>query len=282
MRAGTAYRGGRINAKKGRPPLDPLKQIASSGFIGYVEEEEVVHKTDEPGVIWVDIERIHDNPYQHAEEINPDDFQALVDSIKADGFQGALNVSPLSGQEDRYFLTGGGHQRRDAARVAGLATLPVFVADAPTDRMVLALRVARENTTRVNTSIINLGHLYQQMIDEFKLTQEQIAQRIGKDRNHIKFALMAVRSPADIQAMLRQKPDSVRAMVYFRRLERARELAQQRGVLPINIALAYVLCQPFPTFPLIGPRALSETRTSFPALTIELTPEELRWLNLEL
>ncbi len=67
----------------------------------------------------------------------------------------------------------------------------------------------------------------------------------------------------------------------FRRLERARELAQQRGVLPINIALAYVLCQPFPTFPLIGPRALSETHTSFPALSIELTPDELRWLNLE-
>lgn len=67
----------------------------------------------------------------------------------------------------------------------------------------------------------------------------------------------------------------------FRRLERVTTLAQQRGVLPINIALAYVLSQPFPTFPLIGPRALSETRTSFPALQIELTSEELRWLNLE-
>jgi len=43
----------------------------------------------------------------------------------------------------------------------------------------------------------------------------------------------------------------------FQRLERVNELARRRGVLPINIALAYVLCQPFPTFPLIGPRALS-------------------------
>lgn len=67
----------------------------------------------------------------------------------------------------------------------------------------------------------------------------------------------------------------------FRRLERVNEMAKQRGVLPINIALAYVLCQPFPTFPLIGPRLLSETRTSFLGLDIELTPEELRWLNLE-
>lgn len=67
----------------------------------------------------------------------------------------------------------------------------------------------------------------------------------------------------------------------FQRQERVNLMAQERGVLPINIALAYVLCQPFPTFPLIGPRLLSETRTSFPALSIELTPEELRWLNLE-
>ena len=67
----------------------------------------------------------------------------------------------------------------------------------------------------------------------------------------------------------------------FQRLERVNKLAGERNVLPINIALAYVLNQPFPTFPLIGPRQLSETRTSLPALTVELTPEELRWLNLE-
>ena len=67
----------------------------------------------------------------------------------------------------------------------------------------------------------------------------------------------------------------------FRRLDRANELAKKRGVLPINIALAYVLCQPFPTFPLIGPRMLSETHSSLPGLDVLLTPEELRWLNLE-
>ncbi|GAC1403067.1 MAG: aldo/keto reductase [Ktedonobacteraceae bacterium] len=66
----------------------------------------------------------------------------------------------------------------------------------------------------------------------------------------------------------------------FQRLERVNTMAKERGVLPINIALAYVLCQPFPTFPLIGPRALSETRTSIPALSIDLSHDELKWLNL--
>jgi predicted dehydrogenase/aryl-alcohol dehydrogenase-like predicted oxidoreductase len=67
----------------------------------------------------------------------------------------------------------------------------------------------------------------------------------------------------------------------FQRLARVNELAQKRNVLPINIALAYVLNQPFPTFALIGPRQLSETRTSLAALDVSLSPDELRWLNLE-
>jgi aryl-alcohol dehydrogenase-like predicted oxidoreductase len=67
----------------------------------------------------------------------------------------------------------------------------------------------------------------------------------------------------------------------FKRLERAKELAGKYGVTPINIALAYVLCQPFPTLALIGPRKLDETRTSLPGLTVQLTPQEVRYLNLE-
>jgi aryl-alcohol dehydrogenase-like predicted oxidoreductase len=67
----------------------------------------------------------------------------------------------------------------------------------------------------------------------------------------------------------------------WKRRQRVLELSGKRGVLPINIALAYVLCQPFPTFPLIGPRTLAETRTSLPALDVQLSPQELRWLNLE-
>lgn len=67
----------------------------------------------------------------------------------------------------------------------------------------------------------------------------------------------------------------------FRRLARATELAAKKGVSPINIALAYVLNQPFPTFALIGPRLLSEIRTSLPGLDVALTPDEVKWLNLE-
>lgn len=66
----------------------------------------------------------------------------------------------------------------------------------------------------------------------------------------------------------------------FRRRERAIALAEERGVAPIVVALAWVLRQPFPTFPLIGPRTLAETRTSLPALHLDLTAEEVAWLDL--
>jgi predicted dehydrogenase/aryl-alcohol dehydrogenase-like predicted oxidoreductase len=67
----------------------------------------------------------------------------------------------------------------------------------------------------------------------------------------------------------------------FARLARVQQMAAEKSLLPITLALAYILNQPFPTFPLIGPRALAETRTSFDALTVTLTLDELAWLNLE-
>ncbi|HEY0008880.1 MAG TPA: aldo/keto reductase, partial [Tepidisphaeraceae bacterium] len=65
----------------------------------------------------------------------------------------------------------------------------------------------------------------------------------------------------------------------FVRLERAKEIAARKNVTSINVALAYVLAQPFPTFALIGPRELSETRTSLPGLDVTLTPEEVAYLS---
>jgi len=64
----------------------------------------------------------------------------------------------------------------------------------------------------------------------------------------------------------------------FARLERARELAAARGVEPTAIALAWLLHQEYPVFPLIGPRQISETRTSMPGLSVSLTADEVAWL----
>ena len=64
----------------------------------------------------------------------------------------------------------------------------------------------------------------------------------------------------------------------FGRRDRAVELAGERGVSPLHVALAYVLGQPFQVVPLIGPRRLVELDDSLRALELELTPAEVRWL----
>ncbi|MGC8804701.1 MAG: aldo/keto reductase, partial [Candidatus Ratteibacteria bacterium] len=67
----------------------------------------------------------------------------------------------------------------------------------------------------------------------------------------------------------------------FKRLERVRELSEKLNVPMTAIALAYVLNQKFPIFAIIGPRTINETRAYLKALEIELTDEQLQWLNLE-
>jgi len=67
----------------------------------------------------------------------------------------------------------------------------------------------------------------------------------------------------------------------FERLRRAQQLAREKNVSPVVIAAAYVLAQPFPIYALIGPRALSETRDSMAALEVQLSEDEVKWLNLE-
>lgn len=65
----------------------------------------------------------------------------------------------------------------------------------------------------------------------------------------------------------------------FGRRDRAIELAQKLGRNPIHIALAYVVAQPFPVIPLIGPRTIAELEDSLSALDIKLTPEQVKWLE---
>lgn len=81
----------------------------------------------------------------------------------------------------------------------------------------------------------------------------------------------------------RDNEEIVRVYYHDRNWERKRragELARGKGVETVQISLAYVLNQPFPTAALIGPRTKEEMRSCFDARKIELTPEEIRWLDL--
>lgn len=197
-----------------------LEKLKSTGMVpGYAPEQvgAQAHDPDEKGVIWVDIDHILDSPYQHQEQIDEEDLQALVASIEKEGFLAALNVNEDPKHAGYYILTAGGHQRRNAAKAAGKTKIPVFV-EPTLDPIRLAFRAAKENAVQVNRSPVNLGNLFLHIQDEFGLTQEEIAGELGKTRDFVKTCISAARSDPDIQALLAQKPDSVRAMSYLRRL----------------------------------------------------------------
>ena len=87
-----------------------------------------------------------------------------------------------------------------------------------------------------------------------------------------------------IPSQRRDDPELVRCWYSadnFERLRRVREMADRQGMAAISVALAYVLRQPSPTFPLIGPLSVEEARSSMAALDVELSAEDVRWVNLE-
>jgi aryl-alcohol dehydrogenase-like predicted oxidoreductase len=81
------------------------------------------------------------------------------------------------------------------------------------------------------------------------------------------------------------QPDGYLAQAWFsddnlERRRRAEQLATDRGVEPVAVALAWVLHQPLPIFPIIGPRRTAELATSLAALDVELSDDEAAWLDL--
>lgn len=125
------------------------------------------------------IDKIRPNRYQPRQEVdyNEPAFQELVASVKEKGILQPLIVTPF---KDEYELIAG-ERRLEAARQAGLKEVPVIVREDISDveRLEMALI---ENLQRQNLTPLEEAEAYYRLITEFGLTQEQVAQRVGKDR----------------------------------------------------------------------------------------------------
>src|SRR5690242_4178114 len=121
-------------------------------------------------------EEIVPNPEQPRRHFDEEALQALADSIGRHGLLQPLVVRRAAG---RYELIAGERRLRAAMR-AGLARVPIVVRDAPAeDRLELALI---ENLQRENLSPLEEAEAYRHLMDEYALTQEEIAARVGKSR----------------------------------------------------------------------------------------------------
>ena len=154
------------------------------------------------GVRDVPVAAISPNPRQPRHKIDPETLRELADSIKEHGLIQPLIVTPAPDSTElapRYQLIAG-ERRWTAAKLAGMANVAVIVRGAtPQEMLELALV---ENIQRADLNVLEEASAYKQLMDDFGLTQEQIASKVGKNRTTITNALRLLKLPEEVRAAL--------------------------------------------------------------------------------
>src|SRR3954451_552780 len=150
----------------------------------------IPQSTGGAGLLEIDVDRIIANPWQPRLEIDEESPADLVSSIREHGVLQPLIVTRADG--DSYALVAG-ERRWRAARAAGLLTVPIVVKETtPRQRLEIALV---ENIQRQDLSPLETAQAYRQLIDEHSLTQEAVAERVGKSRAAVANVLRLLQLP---------------------------------------------------------------------------------------
>jgi ParB family chromosome partitioning protein len=145
----------------------------------------------------IPLDLIDRNPYQTRSRVDESALAELADSIKVSGVVQPIAVRP--GQDGRFLLIAG-ERRWLASQRAGKTTVPAIVRHVSNEQAMEMTII--ENLQREDLNPIEQARAFQRLSQEFGLTQEQIAERTGKDRSSIANFLRLLRLPDDIQVML--------------------------------------------------------------------------------
>jgi ParB family chromosome partitioning protein len=143
------------------------------------------------------IEEVYPGPEQPRHNFDEAELAELADSIKVHGVIVPLVVRPRQG--GGYFLIAG-ERRWRAAQRAGLHEVPVVVQEV--DSQVAFERALVENLQRSDLGPIEEATAFQRLVDEFGLTQDQVAERIGKDRSTVSNAIRLLKLPTAVRQMV--------------------------------------------------------------------------------
>lgn len=146
----------------------------------------------------VPVDQIEVNPRQPRKAMDPAALEELASSVRAAGVIQPVLVRPMPGGGWQLIA---GERRWRAARIAGLDRIPAIVREV-TDAESLELALV-ENLLREDLNPMEEAEAYQQILREFSWTQEQLAQRLGRDRSTIANALRLLRLPPEVQGDLR-------------------------------------------------------------------------------
>jgi len=152
----------------------------------------------------IDLENIQVNPFQPRTHFDRTALEELADSIKVQGIIQPITVRKLA--ENEYQLISG-ERRFQASKIAGLEAIPAYVRTAD-DQQMLEMALI-ENIQRESLNAIEVALSYQRLLSECDLKQEQLGERVGKNRTTVNNYLRLLRLPPDVQAGLRDKKISM-------------------------------------------------------------------------
>jgi ParB family chromosome partitioning protein len=147
---------------------------------------------DRPPTAEIPLERVRPNRHQPRTAFDPEGLSELAASISR---HGVLQPIVVSVDRDGYELVAG-HRRVLAARLAGKTTIPAVIRDEVGDRLELALT---ENLQRSDLNAIETARAYKLLMETYDLTQEQLAERLGKSRSSVANMLRTLTAPQALQ-----------------------------------------------------------------------------------
>ena len=176
------------------------------------------------------------NPFQPRADFSPAALEELSASIREKGVIQPVTVRRVDGG---YQLISG-ERRVRAAREAGLRTIPAYILDVRTDEEMLELALI-ENLQREQLNPIEIAISYRRLMDECGLTQEEVSQRIGKERSTVTNFLRLLKLPEEIQAAVRKGEISgghARALLAFD--EKPQQMSAFRKIIARGLSVREV------------------------------------------
>jgi ParB family chromosome partitioning protein len=165
----------------------------------------------------ISLDSIEVNPYQPRTHFDQEALKELSESIKVQGIIQPITVRQLS--PNKYQLISG-ERRFQASKLAGLKTIPAYVRTANDQQMVEMALI--ENIQRENLNALEVALSYQRLITECNLKQEELGDRVSKNRATVNNYLRLLKLPPDIQAAVRDNRISMghaRALITIENIE---------------------------------------------------------------
>lgn len=151
------------------------------------------------GITTISIQNIRPNPHQPRSIFKQEELKELAESIRENGIIQPLIISPAVNPGEYYLIAG--ERRLMASKLLGLETVPVIIRDV-NEMQQLELALV-ENVQRENLSPLETAEAYRQLADEFSLSQEDIARKVGKSRVAVTNTIRLLKLPEIVQQFLR-------------------------------------------------------------------------------